>query len=594
MSPLHSFVRKIKKIPHIIRAFLTGHKIWSAFIILVLIGIGYWTYSALTNTSGQTHYVLGTVASGTVVASLTESGQVTASNTLNIEPQVSGQITYLPVHPGESVNAGQQIASIDSIIAQEALTSAKQNLQSAQLSLAKLQEPPTTLTLTQQKDSISQAQQSLLALYQSSFSDVTNAFVDLPTIIAGLQNIDLGTQAGGTNQWNIDYYESQTLQYSSEAQSFRDAAYNDYLAALQSYNQTLEDFKSASSTPDQTSITQLLKETYTTTGLVATAVKSSNDLLEFYTNELNQNGATPKALAATQITSLNTYGSQAQGHLTTLLNDTNQLQNDQDQITQNQETLSQTQAGPDPIDVQTDQLAIAKAQEAVQEAENTLAEYYVTAPFSGTIGSISANVYDQAGPGTILVTLITNNQYADLSVNEVDAAQIQLGDKATLTFAALSNLTLTGTVASIDPVGIVSQGVVTYDVRVALDTQNQEVKSGMTVNAAIITAAHQNVLTVPASAIQTISGSSYVAVFSPTVQNTGGAQGILSSTPPILVPVVIGLSDGKNTEIISGLTQGEQIVTKTISGSNSTPTAATTATSRGFGGGGAAVRIPGA
>ena len=154
----------------------------------------------------------------------------------------------------------------------------------------------------------------------------------MPTIISGLQDVDLGNEAGGASQWNIDYYANQAGKYSSDAQRYRDAAYNDYEAARTSYNQTFSDFQAVPTTPDQATITSILNETYKTVGLLATAAKSSSDLVQFYSDQLSQNGSTPKAVAATQITSLNTYLSKAQSHLNTLLSDTNNLQSDQQNI----------------------------------------------------------------------------------------------------------------------------------------------------------------------------------------------------------------------------------------------------------------------
>jgi len=584
------------------KTYVLAHKIISVIALIVILGGGWYIYSNATSTSGETRYVLGTVSTNTIVSSISESGQVSASNELTITPQVSGQVISVNVTPGQQVNAGQLIAEIDPTNALQSVESAKENLESAQLSLQKLQEPATTLTLTQQQNDITQAEQNLTTLYQSSYSDVINTFVDLPAIISGLQDIDLGSEAAGSGQWNIDYYTSQVSKYSSQASEYREAAYNDYETARASYDQTFSDYKSLSSTPDQATITTILNETYATTGAIATAVKSANNLIQFYNDQISKNGGTPIAVSNTQITKLTSYLSEAQSHINTLLNDTNNLQTDQENITIKQQTLAQTQAGADPLDVQGDQLSVQKAQEALDQANQTLAEYYVTAPFAGTIASVPINKYDQAGSGTTLATLETNQQYADLSLNEVDAAKIQLNDKVTLTFDAIPDLTMTGTVAQIDPVGTVTQGVVTYDVKVGFDTQDSRVKTGMSVNADIETSVAINALSVPSSAIKTTNGTSYVMVFNPAIASStvaaAGAQGVLSTVAPQSVQITTGISDDTNTQILSGLTAGEQIVVRTVTGSSATAkTTAAAATSRtsgaggGFGGGSAAVRL---
>ena len=261
--------------------------------------------------------------------------------------------------------------------------------------------------------------------------------------------------------------------------------------------------------------------------------------------------------------------------------------NDEDSITENQETLQELQQGPDPLDIQSDQLSIQQQQNALDQAEDALADYTITAPISGTIANLDLNVGDTVGSGTNAATLITNQDIADLSLNEVDAAKVQAGQNATLTFDAIPNLSLTGTVVDVSPLGTVSSGVVSYDVKIGFTTQDPRVKAGMTVDADIETAVHENVLEVPAGAVQTQNGQSYVLAFNPPLSTTS-TTGVTTSQTPEEHPGYHRhhRRHHTNTEIDSGLTAGQQIVSRTT-GSN-TASAATTATTRGgFGGGGA-------
>jgi HlyD family secretion protein len=74
-----------------------------------------------------------------------------------------------------------------------------------------------------------------------------------------------------------------------------------------------------------------------------------------------------------------------------------------------------------------------------------------------------------------------------------------MGQKVTMTFDAIPDLTMTGTVAEIDTLGTVTQGVVSYTVKIAFDTDNTDVKPGMTVSAMIITNTKIDVCKVPLS-----------------------------------------------------------------------------------------------
>ena len=110
------------------------------------------------------------------------------------------------------------------------------------------------------------------------------------------------------------------------------------------------------------------------------------------------------------------------------------------------------------------------------------------------------------------------------------------------------------------------------------DSQNLTIKSGMTVNGSIQTEVKKDALTVPSSAVKNQNGVSFVQAFATPLANAGGIQGVVSTVPPKIVEVTTGISDDTNIEIVSGLNEGEQIITRIISGTAGAKT--TTATNR--------------
>ncbi|HEV3245037.1 MAG TPA: HlyD family efflux transporter periplasmic adaptor subunit [Candidatus Paceibacterota bacterium] len=588
------------------KKFARAHKVWSVVIAVVVIGGGYLAYSKITASSAPAQYVFTTVQTGTIVQTVSGSGQVTPSNEVILNPQASGQISGVLVKDDAHVNAGQAIAYINSTDEYNSVQSAKASLQSAQLNLQKLQEPPTQLQLTQDQDAIAKAQASLqsdqTALqneYGTAYSDVVATFLDLPTVETQLQDIVTGTEAARGAQWNIDFYQSALENWdSTDAIAYRTTAFADYTAAQSSYTSTYPDFQKTSAQSSTSTVLSILKETYTAVQSEQTALNGTNSFIQFYVDQVNNHNQTPVSEANTSLTTLSSDITKVNSHLTALQNDQNQitsdqqaLVNDQATITEDQESLQQLQQGADQLSVQSDQLAIQQQQNALQQAEDQLANYTITAPIAGVIADLNLNVGDTVGSGTNAATLITNEQIADLSLNEVDAAKVQVGQNATLTFDAIPNLSLTGTVTDLSPLGTVSQGVVSYDVKIAFTTQDPRVKAGMTVNADIQSAVHSNVLEVPASAIKTLNGQSYVQAFSPPLSAASG-QTVSTNAAPQNIPVTIGISDNTNTEIITGLTAGQQIVAR-VAGGNTTSAASTATTRGGFtpgGGGGAVIR----
>jgi RND family efflux transporter MFP subunit len=291
-------------------------------------------------------------------------------------------------------------------------------------------------------------------------------------------------------------------------------------------------------------------------------------------------------IAANQAT-LNGYTSQINTSLQDLLSIETEIQSAKDSFTSSD------------LDTQSAQIAITQAQNALSDAQENLSYYYIKAPFDGVISSVPVITGDNVGSGTTLGTIITSKELATVTLNEVDVAKISLGEKATLTFDAIPNLTIAGQVVEIDSVGTVSQGVVNYNVQISFDaTSDDGVKPGMSVNAAIITSVAQDVLTAPSSAIKTQGGVSYVQMFDTALPvPLPGVQGSPSLVPPRNQTVVTGISDGTSTQIVSGLNLGDEIVTKTVTSTTKTTTTTTapsilgSTTGRGAGAGGA-VRIP--
>ena len=185
-------------------AYVSTHKLVSVIVLVVVIGVIYWGVKKTDSASAQTRYVTATVQNGTIVTSVSGTGQVSAETDVSVQPQASGTIIAVPVTDGQSVNAGDLIAEIDPTNAEQSVQNAKASLESSQLSLQKLEEPPTALELTQDQDAITEGQQSiqqdqenLSKDYQNAFTAVSNAFLDLPNIVSGVDNTLYKTNSNG-------------------------------------------------------------------------------------------------------------------------------------------------------------------------------------------------------------------------------------------------------------------------------------------------------------------------------------------------------------------------------------------------------------
>jgi len=577
---------KFSQIYNKVETFVLSHKWWSGIIAVVIIFVGYQGVSAMLSTSGDPSYVTALAATGSVVSSVTGTGQVSTSNQLTLSPQASGNVVYIGVKDGESVTAGTLIAELDTTTAEKSVRDAEAGLQSAQLSYQKLTEPPTALSVTQAQNAVSSAQIALQNSYTASFTSVSNAFLDLPTIMTGLNDVLNGTEVN-KQQDNFSAYADMTQNQQQSADPtvliFKNDAEAKYQTALSDYNKSISEFQGVSFNSSTSTIESLTSDTLATVQSISEAVKSGNDFLNLVKSDLTSQNKTIPNILTTQQNSIGTYTGQINTDISNLQNNLNTIVSSGNTLAENTQSLAQLQAGTDPLSVQSSQLSITQAQNAVTDAKNNLANYYVYAPYDGIVASVNVQLDQMVGSGTSVATFITQQKIAQISLNEVDAAKVSNGQQVTLTFNAIPGLSIAGTVDEVDTVGTVSQGVVTYNVKIGFDTQDPRVKSGMSVNAAIVTDIHQNVVTVPSGAVKTQGATSYVQIFNPPLANSSGTTGAISKIPPTNQVVTVGLSDGSNTEITSGLSAGNQVVTRTVSPSGA-KTAATSATPSLLGG----------
>jgi multidrug efflux pump subunit AcrA (membrane-fusion protein) len=178
-----------------------------------------------------------------------------------------------------------------------------------------------------------------------------------------------------------------------------------------------------------------------------------------------------------------------------------------------------------------------------------------------------------------------NNQVtASISLSEIDVVNVKPGQKVTLTLDAFPDKTFTGEVLAINTNGQSTSGVTSYPTIIVFDNSLGDMYPNMSVSANIIIDSKSDVLTIPTSAIQTDSstGASTVKV----MKNNQISQ----------VTVETGISDSTNTEITSGLNEGDTIITSiTTKATTTTKTSTTSVFSGGLGGaagaGGAARRL---
>ena len=531
------------------RNYVRSHKILSLIALVVVLYSGYKVYDWTFGTGTVTRYVLASVERGTIVSSVSGTGQVSASSQIDLKARASGNVVYVMPVNGKTVPAGTLIAQIDT---RDALNS----LESARIAYQKLVEPANKVTVLQAENAVADAVDSEVKSYSDGFVTVTSSLVDFSSVLSLLDE-QLNSYQGGKGALN----DSMVRAYGDSANDYRKTALNSFYAAKNKYdaNQTL--FKSMSRDSSTSSIAVLVSQTYDTAQAVARVTKDARSLIDFIQSS---QGELPTSLATAQ-SNLVTQGDKANADVQSLLSAKSAIDGAARQIRDKRESLAKIRAGADTLDVQAEELSL-------QQKEFSYQDYFVRAPFDGVLAKLSVRKNESTSGGSSVGTFISKQKIADISLNEVDVAKVKIGQPATLTFDAIDGLTITGKVVEVDLVGTVSSGVVNYNVKIAFDLDDARVRSGMSVSASIVTDTKQDVLLVSNSAVKVQGSNNYVEVLDNTNASSTDSQGVTSSLPPRQQNVTVGISNDTDTEIVSGLKEGEMVVTRTITSTAKTTT----------------------
>ncbi len=212
-------------------------------------------------------------------------------------------------------------------------------------------------------------------------------------------------------------------------------------------------------------------------------------------------------------------------------------------------------------------LSIDNANISKRNAENNLSttrkqldNYNITSPISGTIvfknakkGDVISS-YQQSASNIMAVVADISVMKFEMQVDELDITKVKVGQEVTVTVEALDNKEFVGKVANINTIGINAAGSTNYTVIIEIPG-NEEIYSGMTVDATVAVAEKDDVIRIPLTAVR--KGD---VVYR---KNTDVEYQDEDTTVPKgyeKVKVELGLNSSEYVEILSGLAEGDEIL----------------------------------
>lgn len=206
--------------------------------------------------------------------------------------------------------------------------------------------------------------------------------------------------------------------------------------------------------------------------------------------------------------------------------------------------------------IQSASESLRSAEISMQNLQDTMNNYTITAPISGTIIEKDAKVGDAVKTGDTLC-IVYDLSYLEMSINvdELQISSISVGQQVQITADAVPDKTYVGTVTRVSMKGASNGGTTTYPVTIRID-DTDGLRPGMNANAEIVVAEAKNALVVPNAAV--VRGS-YVLVTkdSPSAANADTAMEAPEGF--VYVPVKTGVSDDDYTQIVSGIQEGDTI-----------------------------------
>lgn len=557
------------------------HVLWTVVVIL-LAGVAYALYSILRPAPSTVSPAVTVPAQvGSITAVVNSTGQVAPWTQAKLTFRTSGRLASLLVRVGDVVHRGDVLASLDGTDLQIQVDQAQANLASAEAKLEAIQAGarPEEVAAAEAAYAAAQARldgmlaggrpedvkaaEAALAAAQAKLHALRSG--SLPSDLAAAQAaVDQATTTLANARAALANLQRPPDPLALQAAQLAVEQAKDTLWSAQTTRdgscsprnpQYVCDAANATVAADQVALQQAqlklaqLQEPPKAEDLAAAraAVASAQSQLDSARVRLAQLQAAPASDDVIQAEAAVIQAQQALDLKKRPYSDA-EIAQQRDAVAQAKAQLDLKRAPYTPADLDAAKAAVAQARAQLALAQYNLDSATLRAPFDGIVSAVNANVGEMvsaSSAGPIVALVDPNNLRLDVSVDETDVAHVEVGYDATVTFDALPGRAFTGKVVAIAPSASVQQGVATYQVTISLKDA-VGVKPGMTGNANIVYAHHENVLTVPNRAVRTEGDRRVVTVLE-------GGKLIAHS-------VAVGVSDERSTEILNGLKAGDQVV----------------------------------
>lgn len=514
-------------------------------IIIIIIG----AVSLFFGRGSAPLYETTKVEKGNLIQTVDASGKIQSVEDLSLHFETIGKVSNVYVKEGDEVKAWQTLANLsltelNSAVAQAEAT-LNQKLAGAtpeQIAISQKQVESAEVALDKAEktleDTIEISEKNLSAKYSYAQTSLDDAYIKIYNAYS-VADLLYRTYFSGNTQESLRV--KAELKYNIE----------EPMNKIKTY---IDDAKQTSKGEDiELAVSKM----------ALTLNQVLNALTEI--REICSNTSYDLIITATDKSSLDlqkSYVSTSQTAISSLNNEIVVLK------TQNQNNVSQAEAGVSAAKVALEvqkasydsliapprEVDIAYYRAVLEGAKANRNKAIIYAPINGIVTKINKKAGESISTAETMIEMLSPHYEIDVDIPETDVVKLSLNDDAEITLDSLGkDVKFFGKVINIDPAATDIQGVVYYKVKVSLDENGDErVKPGMTANVVINTDMRENALYIPSRAVLSNNGDSkYVRV--------------LEGKEVVEKEVVLGIKgDNGLVEIISGLSEGEEIILKSL------------------------------
>lgn len=508
--------------------FWKKYKTW---IIVGIVVVGLFFFFTRGGSTDNTTIQVVTAKKGTIEEVVNITGRVKPAQEVNLSFERGGVVRSVQAQVDKVVSRGAVLASVSNGDAYGRLQEVKSGLDAAQATLDELKRGARQEEIQIKQTALLSAKQDLANSYVNTPDTLRNVFTSASDAVqVKLASLFEGT-TGTTYKLTFTTCDTQA---ENEAVNLRlqvDTSLKNMQLAIDAIVVVNTD-----------ATDRAIAQAYTDLQKVDALIRRTSDVLSVPCALSNRGLDAYRASVTLAKTSVNSALSEISAKRNTIASQ-------KLLVTRAENDLTITLSGTDEQKIRAQEAVVKQAEARVIQAQADLSQTVIIAPFTGRITKVDAKQGQYAGASTPVITMISESAFEiEAKIPEVDVARVATSNKASVWLEAFGKeVVFEAVVTKIDPAETVSDGVSTYKATLQFVKKDDRIKSGMTANIDIVTSQKENVVSVPARAVQTGDNGRFVTV------KTG------DTTKDVIVKQGILGKDGER-EILEGLVGGEEIV----------------------------------